>query len=882
MAARNRRLGTAGRADRLDFQYSVDATSLSTGTWTNVDALDFSSPTTTGTLGALNGNDAANRTAVGSTISGLNIPAGATFYIRWTDFNASGADDGLAVDDFSITPNGTPSGGATNPSGSGSASPNSVPVGGTTLLTVTAAPGTNPTSTNLTVSVNLSSIGGTATQTFYDDSTNGDLTAGDNIFSYQATVLAGTAPGAKTLPVTVSDGEMRSGTASISLTVTSNALSASGTASPSSLPAGGSTLLKVTVAPGVNPTSTGITVTVDLSAIGGSQAQTFYDDQTNGDAVAGDNVFSYQATVASGTTSGAKSLPATVTDAQSRTANANINLTITTSGGGNPSHNPQEHLVMGNPTNATTDLNNPFNYLLLKDQYVVSYHRDRAIPNWVSWHLDSTWLGSAPRQNDFRPDDQLPAEWYHVTSTSYSGSGFDRGHHTPSGDRTSTIADNSATFLMTNMMPQAPGNNQGPWEQLESYGRTLVSQGNELYIVGAGGGAGGTGSNGFANTIDSGRIAVPSYTYKVILVLPVGDNDVSRVDNNTRTIAVIMPNTDNIRPDAWQKYLATVDQVEALTGYDFFSNVAPNVQAVIESKLDSQNNTAPTASGQSTSTAEDTQKSVTLTASDPNVNNQISYIIVTNPAHGTLSGTGANLTYTPDADYFGTDGFTYKASDGTADSATATVSINVTQVNDAPIAAADSKSIGTGATLSFPATDLTANDNAGAANENAQTLTVAQVITTAQTHGQVTLNNGQITYRPDAGFSGAAAFDYQVCDNGTTNGQPDVKCTISTVNVNVTGPTAAAVSVGGRVMNSAGRGIGNAIVTMTDASGNVRTAMTTSFGYYRFTNVAAGGTYVLTVKAKRLTFSQPSQVLNVDDDNDEINFIGSVASGLRN
>ena len=70
-----------------------------------------------------------------------------------------------------------------------------------------------------------------------------------------------------------------------------------------------------------------------------------------------------------------------------------------------------------------------------------------------------------------------------MLSTDYSGSGFDRGHHTPSADRTSSIPDNSATFFMTNMMPQAPNNNQGPWEELETYCRTLVGQGNELYII---------------------------------------------------------------------------------------------------------------------------------------------------------------------------------------------------------------------------------------------------------------------------------------------------------------------------------------------------------------------------------------------------------------
>lgn len=96
------RLGATARPDRLDFQYSTDATSLATGTWTNADQLDFTGPISTGTVGALDGTLAANATAINFTITGLNIGNGTTFYLRWTDFNANAADDGLGIDDFSI------------------------------------------------------------------------------------------------------------------------------------------------------------------------------------------------------------------------------------------------------------------------------------------------------------------------------------------------------------------------------------------------------------------------------------------------------------------------------------------------------------------------------------------------------------------------------------------------------------------------------------------------------------------------------------------------------------------------------------------------------------------------------------------------------------
>lgn len=101
------RLGTAARADGLGFEYSLNATSLTTGAWTSVATLNFSTPNTV-TTGAKDGNAAANRTALSDTIGSLSIANGASFCIRWLDGDASGADDGLAVDDFSITPNGGP------------------------------------------------------------------------------------------------------------------------------------------------------------------------------------------------------------------------------------------------------------------------------------------------------------------------------------------------------------------------------------------------------------------------------------------------------------------------------------------------------------------------------------------------------------------------------------------------------------------------------------------------------------------------------------------------------------------------------------------------------------------------------------------------------
>jgi endonuclease G len=772
----------------LQLYYSTDGTA-----WTSAGATFLTSF-------SANTDNSGFTTAPGATVSISNqtlnatIPNGSNFYLAWNYSVTSGTTtsnaQGLAIDNISIL--GLNAGGATNPSGVGTANPNTLTPGESTLLTVTVTPGTTPPSTGLTVTGNLSSIGGSTSQPFFDDGSNGDATAGDNIFSYQAIVAGGTTGGAKTLPVSILDAQSRSASAPISLTVTApSPPSGTGAATPTSVEPGNSSLLTVTVTPGTIPASTGLAVTADLSSIGGSASQMFFDDGTNGDAVAGNNVFSFNATVIAATTLGTKSLPFTITDAQARSGSGNISLTVFTSNG---SHNPAEHLVMGNPSGATADTANPNNYLMMKLQYALSYNNSRGIPNWTSWHLDSTWRGSASRQDDYRADTTLPAGFHQVQGSDYSNSGFDRGHMTPSADRTSSIPDNSATFLMTNMVPQAPGNNQGPWNNQENYLRTFLP-GSELYIVSGGAGTGGIGSSGAATTIAGGSVTVPAYTWKVALILPVGDNDVSRVDTYTRIIAVIMPNNDNIRPDQWQKYLATVDQVEALSGYDVYSNVPVAIQDVIEAKLDAGNDTAPVTSGQTKTTAEDQNVPVTLSATDFNVNNVFTYTIVSPPQHGTLSGSGANRTYTPDTDYFGPDSFTYRANDGALDSNISTVSITVTAINDAPVLGIDGKTTQGDTPLSFPASDLTVNDSPGPANESGQTLTVTTVA--SNTGGTVSLNAGTITFTPSLHFSGTASFTYTVCDNGQTNGGADPKCANGTVNVTVTpsGPAACSTNV---------------------------------------------------------------------------------------
>ena len=247
--------------------------------------------------------------------------------------------------------------------------------------------------------------------------------------------------------------------------------------------------------------------------------------------------------------------------------------------------NHNDNLLLGNPSGAVSDPNSPANYLLVRPQYAVGYNRDQGKPIWVSWHLGATDLGNAARQDNFRADPALPSGWYQVKPSDYSGYGFDRGHNCPSADRTVTEDDNSATFLMTNMMPQAPNNNQQTWGNLEDYCRTLVRAGNELYIVCGSYGRGGTGSMGYQTTIASGRVTVPSNCWKVVVVLPTGSNDVRRITSRTRVIAVNTPNNNSLS-SAWGSYLTTVDAIEAASGLDILSALPLSVQNVVEARVD--------------------------------------------------------------------------------------------------------------------------------------------------------------------------------------------------------------------------------------------------------------------------------------------------------
>lgn len=237
-------------------------------------------------------------------------------------------------------------------------------------------------------------------------------------------------------------------------------------------------------------------------------------------------------------------------------------------------------LLLGNPSGATTDPTNQNNYLVQRDVESLSYNNSKRQPNWASWNFISSDNGSASRSSIFFVDTSLPPAFYRVLTSDYSGSGYDRGHMCPSADRTDTDPHNDETFLMSNIIPQAPDNNQGLWADLENYSRAIAAS-NEVLVI--------CGPQGFGSavTASSGEIPIASNVWKIIVAVPLGGGSaLSRITNNTRVIAVNIPNIQGIRSDPWENYMTSVNQLQTNTGFNFFTTLNTNLATILRAKVD--------------------------------------------------------------------------------------------------------------------------------------------------------------------------------------------------------------------------------------------------------------------------------------------------------
>jgi DNA/RNA endonuclease G (NUC1) len=222
--------------------------------------------------------------------------------------------------------------------------------------------------------------------------------------------------------------------------------------------------------------------------------------------------------------------------------------------------------------------------ILRHTEYTTSYNPSRGTPNWVSYDLDPTHFGLEDRCDCFTFDPALPASIARYTTADYTGAGafhgygIDRGHLARSFDRTSASLDNAFTFYFSNIVPQAADLNQGPWAIMENFlGDEARFQNKEVYVI--------TGVAGNIGTIkNQGKIVIPEVTWKVAVILPhdQGLADVLSVQD-LEVIAVIMPNIPGIRNNDWHTYITTVDQVEAVSGYDLLKLLPDQIEFAVES-----------------------------------------------------------------------------------------------------------------------------------------------------------------------------------------------------------------------------------------------------------------------------------------------------------
>ena len=167
---------------------------------------------------------------------------------------------------------------------------------------------------------------------------------------------------------------------------------------------------------------------------------------------------------------------------------------------------------------------------------------------------------------------------------------------------------------------------------------------------------------------------------------------------------------------------------------------------------------------------EDTPTQITLDATDPQ-GDSLTSIITVQPKHGTISGTGINLTYTPDANYSGSDSFKFKVSDGSFESNESTVTITVTATSDTPVAKNQSVTLDEDSNKSIT---LTSND--------AENSSLNYIITQNPSHGTLRGTLPNIIYTPDTNYNGSDSFKFKVNDGNSDSNEATVNITINPVN----------------------------------------------------------------------------------------------------
>ncbi|MDE6680460.1 MAG: DNA/RNA non-specific endonuclease [Muribaculaceae bacterium] len=199
--------------------------------------------------------------------------------------------------------------------------------------------------------------------------------------------------------------------------------------------------------------------------------------------------------------------------------------------------------------------------------FKVSFNKDNGTPNWVSWELlRSETQGNLTRSDNFWQDNDLIGC---PQSSDYSRSGYDRGHMCPAADQKWSSKAMNDCFVMSNMCPQAHALNAGAWSTLESKERQWAQRDSAIIIV-----AGPIYESTDRKTIGAAGVRVPSAFFKVLLA-PYLDEP--------RAIGFVYPNMS--APGNMQNYAMSVDEVEKLTGFDFFAALPDDIENKVESRV---------------------------------------------------------------------------------------------------------------------------------------------------------------------------------------------------------------------------------------------------------------------------------------------------------
>lgn len=237
---------------------------------------------------------------------------------------------------------------------------------------------------------------------------------------------------------------------------------------------------------------------------------------------------------------------------------------------GQPGTDGSEPLIVKNSSDSSfiickpVPLSNISEQLIEKTSYIVSYNKDTKCPNWVAWHLTADHTdGPYKRLSNFHEEDEVPTP--RATLMDYKGSGWSRGHMCPAGDNKWDETAMYESFSLVNVCPQNSSHNSGLWNSIEMDCRNWARRYGDIYIV-----CGPVYLNKDHEAIGQNKVVVPEAFFKVVLCL----------NGKPKAFGVVTRNTEgNKKRDL---YYNSVDQVERITGIDFFPALPDSIEAEVE------------------------------------------------------------------------------------------------------------------------------------------------------------------------------------------------------------------------------------------------------------------------------------------------------------